>query len=276
MYVFDPLGISTTSYGLYQFYTSFTSYPSDIRTHLRAALRSASSSEYERADRSFAAAYALAQTLFDSHSPDLGSTLQEQRKRLTGIAISWGGMWEEAGEWEKAVKIYDRAWKVLLLAIEMGRERDNERGGIGLVVDGKGGEGVGGKEVMRAVQIALKMGDLITTASELAASRSTMLQEEVEEEEEGSSSLAEKYYVFAVEEMLRLSMNVRQREQVGIELLHHHQQQQHQPGSTAVTGDEEAENEKKKLQLSEEVSPLELASGLERLGEYYARRGIIE
>jgi hypothetical protein len=175
-------GLSATSYGLYQFYQSFTAYPSPVRAHLRSALRSQSTSSYPRADTSFAAAYDLALDL--ASRGELG-TAEQALMRTTGIVIRWGGMWEEAGELDKAVEVYEKGFEECRRVIEEVQ--------------------AGRKEVMRGVAIAMKIGDL------------WMMQggSEVEKEKE-----AEKKYVFCVEEMMRLNMSKEQLEKVGQEMEH--------------------------------------------------------
>jgi hypothetical protein len=177
-------------------------------------------------------------------------------------------MWEGAGEREKAIEIYERGYKVLVDAIEDNRERSSASGGV---ANSGQIEKVSGKEVMRAVSMALKIGDIITSASSIVntqGSSSDNSNAEVEESE-AEANRAERYYVFAVEQMLRLSLNVQQRDQVDIEVIH-------QSNSVPETKDDKDEGVRKGLNLANEVSPLELASGLERLGEYYSRRGNIE
>lgn len=188
-------------------------------------------------------------------------TPEERRRKITGIAISWAGVWESAGDTEKALEIYGRAWSMIVEAIEASRQRLADDGGV----NNAGVEQVGDKEIMRAVSIALKMGDLVTVAAETTASGARMKGFSLEGE-----LRAERYYVFAVEEMLRLSLNPVQTEQTALEVLH-----QIAP-SEDTKASEEANGKKRGLVIAEAVSPIELASGLERLGEYYTRRGNME
>lgn len=221
-----PPGLSATTYGLYQFYTTFTTFPNTtshpIRSHLRAALRSASTSSYPRASTSFEKAYALALEL--ASRGDFG-TPEEALMKTTGIAVKWGGMWEDAGERGKARECYELGWREVVRLLE-GQENEGE------------------KEVMRGVAIAIKIGDLW-----------------VEEGSKGDRE-AEKYYVWCVEEMMKLGMSEAQKNKVDEEVIH------------GIVAEKDAED--KGMELPKWLGNVELVAGFERLGELYARAGNTE
>ncbi|GAA6007902.1 hypothetical protein JCM10207_004918 [Rhodosporidiobolus poonsookiae] len=240
------LGVGATSYGLYQFYQSFTAYPDSethpIRSKLRAALRASTSGEFDRSSSFFQQAYALAQDLFSTGQ--LADTREVALKRLTGIAVRWGGMWEEAGELAKAVEAYDTGFQP-----------------VAALVDGYKNEGwapASEFEIKRGAAIAMKLGDLWVRLGGA----------------EGDKE-AERYYTWAVEELMRLNLTEKQKAQVKTEL-----------DAGALVGDAPQQQEKKKTEGAEGaeeeyklpgwVGEVELVAAFERLGELYSRQGRIE
>ena len=144
--------------------------------------------------------------------------------KTTGIAIKWGGMWEDAGERGKARECYELGWREVVQLLE-GQEKE------------------GSKEVMKGVAMAMKIGDLW-----------------VEEGRKGDGE-AEKYYVWCVEEMMKLGMTEAQKSKVEEEVTH-----------GIVAGKEED----KGMELPKWLGQVELVAGFERLGELYARAGNTE
>lgn len=152
--------------------------------------------------------------------------------KTTGIAVRWGGMWEEAGEFANAREVYDRAFHEVIALHSL---------------EGRGTK----EEVMRGVAIALKVGDLW-----------------VEEGKVGDEK-AEPYFVWAVEEMMRLGMTDVQKTAVGEEMLHG------MPAPRAAL-EEGVEARDPGLDLPVWLGKVELVAAFERLGELYARAGKIE
>ncbi|GAA5897638.1 hypothetical protein JCM5296_003744 [Sporobolomyces johnsonii] len=234
------LGIGATSYGLYQFYQTFTAYPDTpthpIRSKLRAALRAQSSGEFERASSFFDEAYALALEL--AAIGELGST-EEAVMRTTGIAVRWGGMWEEVGELGRAIAAYDTGFQPVAAAVE----------------GYKGGEGAppSRAEVMRGAGIALKLGDLWVGLGG----------------PEGNHE-AERYYTWAVEELMRLTLTDKQKAKVKAEM------QRQEAGPTEATAAPAKTDEQDDLELPGWVGEVELVAAFERLGELYSRQGKVE
>lgn len=233
MYFFFNLqkGITATSYGLYQFYSTFTTYPNTtshpIRTHLRAGLRSAATTQYSRASNSFETAYNLA---LDLASQGGFGAREEGVIKTTAIAIKWGGMWEEAGERGKAIEVYDKAYKEVVDLLDLDGVKVSE------------------KEIMRGVAVGMKLGDLYVEVGG----------------KEGDKE-AERYYVWCVEEMMRLSMTDSQKDKVREELEH---------GIVAEGGDPKGGD--KGMDLPLWLGKVELVAGFERLAELYSKAGKIE
>ncbi|GAA5970849.1 hypothetical protein JCM11641_004480 [Rhodosporidiobolus odoratus] len=234
------LGIGATSYGLYQFYQTFTAYPDSsthpIRSKLRAALRAQSTGDFDRSSSFFQQAYSLAQDLFSTGQ--LAPSREEALRRLTGIAVRWGGMWEEAGELGKAVEAYDTGFQP-----------------IAALADGYKSEGwapANEGEVKRGAGIAMKLGDLWVRLGGT----------------EGDKE-AERYYTWAVEELMRLSLTEKQKDKVQQEL-----------NRGVFVGEEPLKGEKSQegndLELPGWVGEVELVAAFERLGEFYSRQGKVD
>ncbi|BGP07771.1 hypothetical protein JCM10049v2_003611 [Rhodotorula toruloides] len=239
------IGIGATSYGLWQFYGSFTAYPDTashpVRSKLRSALRAQSTGEHESSSTLFEAAYSLALDLF--HTGELGKTQEEAVMRLTGIAVRWGAMWEEAGELSKAIAAYDTGFQP-----------------IAALIDGfKVGEGAqpSVEEVKRGAGIAMKLGDLWIRLGGA----------------EGTSE-AERYYTWALQELMRLNMTDKQKQRVKDEMA-----SQDAPvpaaGPQASTKKGEIKDDET-LQLPEWLNDVEVVAAMERLGDLYSRMGKIE
>lgn len=153
-----------------QFYSSFTAYPKEVRDHLRAALRSAATGSLPRADKSFATAHDQASAL--ASTGHLGTPAQALQ-RTTGIVSKWGGMWEHAGEFERAAEVYALGWEEVKGAMKVGE--------------------VGEEGVMRGAGLAMKLGDCWVRLGR------------------GRDAEAEKAYSWAVQEMIRLGMSESQK-----------------------------------------------------------------
>ncbi|GAA6027477.1 hypothetical protein JCM8097_007882 [Rhodosporidiobolus ruineniae] len=237
------LGIGATSYGLWQFYQSFTAYPNTeshpIRAKLRAALRAQNSNEYDRSAAFFQQAYALAQDLFSTGQ--LASSREEALKRLTGIAVRWGGMWEAAGEPAKAIEAYDTGFQP-----------------VAALAEGYKSEGwapATAFEVKRGASIAMKLGDLWVAVGG----------------PEGEKE-AERYYEWAVNELMRLNLTEKQKGVVKERMAAQEAGKKAEPAAKkAEEGEEEDE-----MKLPGWVGEVELVGAFERLGEFYSRQGKIE
>ncbi|GAA5970999.1 hypothetical protein JCM3765_002290 [Sporobolomyces pararoseus] len=250
-YVFSALallGISATSYGLYQFYSTFTIYPDSsthpIRSKLRAAIRAESSSEYSRADTFFQQAYELCLDLYKS-SGELNS--KEGLINLSGIAVRWGGMWEKKNELERALEVYDIGFQPIAYQIQSTNQGSRGENSVDIVKRGAG--------------LALKLGDLWT----LLGSMNPVAVGEAQSE-------AERYYTWAVEELMRLSLTEDQKEKVREQMDNQEKGIQSNPPSSDATG----KDNKDGMDLPSWVGQVELVAAFERLGDLYSRQGKIE
>ncbi|GAA6058124.1 hypothetical protein JCM3770_005952 [Rhodotorula araucariae] len=240
------LGIGATTYGLYQFYQSFTAYPDTdthpVRSKLRAALRAQSAGEPDRSSTFFASAYALAQDLFTQGT--LAPTREEAVLRLTGIAIRWGAMWESVAETARAIDAYDTGFQPVAALVDGYKP--------GAVDDGRAPSVA---EVQRGAALAIKLGDLWV---KLGGSE--------------ADSEAERYYTWAVQELMRLSLTDDQKAKVEAELA----AQDAPPASVAKAPAEKKASEDDELKLPGWIGDVELVAAMERLGELYSRMGKIE
>lgn len=244
------IGISATTYGLYQFYSTFTIYPDStthpIRSKLRAAIRAESSSEYSRADSFFQQAYDLCLDLY-KNSGELNT--QEGLIKLSGIAVRWGGMWEKKNELERALEVYDIGFQPIAHQIQSTNQGSS------------GGGGENYEIVKRGAGLALKLGDLWT----LVGSTNPGVIGEAQSE-------AERYYTWAVEELMRLSLTEDQKEKVREQMENQEKGIQANPPPSEATG----KDNKDGTELPSWIGQVELVGAFERLGDLYSRQGKIE
>ncbi|GAA5825636.1 hypothetical protein JCM11251_000317 [Rhodosporidiobolus azoricus] len=239
------LGIGATSYGLYGFYQSFTAYPETathpIRSKLRAALRAQNSNEFERSSNFFQQAYMLAQDLFSTGN--LAPSREEALRRLTGIAVRWGGMWEAAGEPARAIEAYDTGFQPVAALVEGFKK--------------EGWAPAAPSEIKRGAGIAMKLGDLWVGIGGPAGG-------EAEKE-------AERYYTWTVEELMRLTLTEKQKELVSGQM-----QAQEKGEQLPLPEKKEGDDLEDDLKLPGWVGEVELVAAFERLGELYSRQGKID
>ncbi|GAA5861974.1 hypothetical protein JCM3774_001371 [Rhodotorula dairenensis] len=251
---FAALGIGATSMGLWQYYQSFTAYPDTsshpVRSKLRAALRLQQSGDYARASAVFQQAYDLALDLF--RTGQLAPEQDEALLRLSGIAVRWGGLWEEAGDLARAVEVYDTGFQPVAAAVE-GFTKGDGPGQRGTAAPTR-------KQVQRGAGIAMKLGDLWVQRGAGTDPNSEATAE------------AERYYSWAVQELMRLNLTDKQRDQVKAQLSAQDEPlAAPTPSSTSATSDGEAD-----LKLPSWVGEVELVAAMERLGDLYSRTGKIE
>ena len=139
------IGLGTTSLGLYSHYSSVRTFPTSIRTELRSALRCKVSQDYRNSNKFFRQAWEKAT------SPELAQELG--LLKITGIAISWAEMLEEASRRSDSGSVTNalgEAYSVLEQAYSWARNHLNEDGGRHA------------KEVerMRVVAMAVKLAEM--------------------------------------------------------------------------------------------------------------------
>ncbi|KAK4056924.1 hypothetical protein OIO90_002174 [Microbotryomycetes sp. JL221] len=237
-HVFAVLALAgATAFGLYDFYQSFKQYPTDVRNHLRQALRAINDGGFERASTSFKLAYDKCVELCQADSTALGKTRQERVMRTSGVGIRWAAMWEQAGEVARAIQVYEQTLQDVLQAI------NNASAATASDEPTK-------QETMRAVAIAMKVGDCLVAVGSKDALKA-----------------AEERYTFCVEEMMRMNLSPQQRDRVKLEM----ETGQPAPETTLSKGTNPDD-----IDLPEWANKTELVAGMERLGELYARQGNIE
>ncbi|KAL6302750.1 hypothetical protein BKA93DRAFT_387690 [Sparassis latifolia] len=132
------LGVVSTAYGLYEFYSAFTMWPEEVRADLRAGVKAKRQDNLSLSEKFFQRAWDTAQTLSLSHfgtSPYL---------KLSGIAIALAEVLE-------AHERPQPAWDVYVDAIEQFTRLRKQ------------GVPLSGPERMRAVAIASKLGEMAET-----------------------------------------------------------------------------------------------------------------
>ncbi|GAA5939397.1 hypothetical protein JCM3775_001698 [Rhodotorula graminis] len=256
------LGIGATSYGLFQFYQSFTAYPDTashpIRSKLRAALRAQSAGEHARSSTFFASAYDLALDLYARG--ELAPTTDEAIERLTGIAIRWGAMWESVADTQRAIEAYDTGFQPVAARVEAHQLATSSSSSVTSTPPSP-------VEVRRGAAIAVKLGDLWLKQGGGGGGAAVRAGE--------ADSEAERYYTWAVQELMRLSLTDEQKAKVRAQLV-----AQDAPAAAAAgeapTDKKARKEDDKDLEVPGWVGEVELVAAMERLGELYSRLGRIE
>lgn len=161
-------------------------------------------------------------------------------------------MWEAAGDLARAIEVYDTGFQPLAAAVDA----HNKQVGSATAPTRK--------ELQRGAGVAMKLGDL------WAHSAGPNLAGEAVAE-------AERYYSWAVQELMRLNLTDKQREKVKTELA-----TQDQPLAVPVPASTEAvtpvagADDGDDMKLPGWVGEVELVAAMERLGDLYSRTGKIE
>ena len=132
------LGIGATSVGLYQYYTSFNTWPPEIRVDLRSALRCKARQDYVSSHKFFREIWTKAT------SPDLVDKLGTMK--VSGLGIAWAEMLEEAARRPDEGGVTDaasEAYAVLTDTFDWTKEHADVPGA--------------NAEKVRAVQIAVRL-----------------------------------------------------------------------------------------------------------------------
>ncbi|GJE94833.1 hypothetical protein PsYK624_110080 [Phanerochaete sordida] len=150
------LGATSTAYGIYEFYTMFTVWPKEVRSDLRAGIKAKNQEDLGLSERY------LRRALETAHTLPLEAFGTDPYLKLSGIAIALAGVLEAADKPKEAYEAYTVALQEL-----------------------QGAQGLSGKERLRAVAVAHKLGEMAEA------------YQRPEDEEE-------RWLVYAVEEVLRV------------------------------------------------------------------------
>ena len=218
------VGAVATTVGLYRFYSNFTAFPNSSSHPIRTLLRRALTASSNGDQPRAATAFAAAYALaLDLASRGELGTPEAALLKTTGIMIASGSMWEQVGQLSKAREAYDLAWNEVVARTQNGS--------------------AGQEDVLRGVAVALKIGDLWV--------------------EDKMDAQAEPYYVWSVEEMLRLGMSDSQKDKVAEAMVH-----------DAVPAKPEAATKGEDgWDMPKWLGKVELVAGFERLGDLYTRTG---
>lgn len=139
------LGIGATSVGLYNYYTSLKTFPPELRKDLRGALRCKARQDYRAAHKFFLQAWDRIMT-----DPELEQSLG--LLKITGIAIAWSEMLEEASRRADQGSVTDaasEAYGALLQGYDYARGFLRQHAATAT-----------NEERMRAVSMAVKLANL--------------------------------------------------------------------------------------------------------------------
>ncbi|KAI0659691.1 hypothetical protein C8Q70DRAFT_980398 [Cubamyces menziesii] len=129
--VLMAVGIASTAYGVYQFYTTFTMWPPEVRADLRAGIKAKHQGDFDLSARYLKRAWETAQTL------PLAAFASEPHLKLSGIAVVLAEAFEGSNRPQEAYDVYSAALAQLQAA-----------------------KNLSGRERMRAVAIAHKLGEM--------------------------------------------------------------------------------------------------------------------
>nr|VWO95330.1 Fork-head domain-containing protein [Ganoderma boninense] len=128
------VGIASTSYGLYQFYNTFTLWPPEVRADLRAGIKAKNQGDFDLSERYLRRALQTAQAL------PLSAFSDEPHFKLSGIAVALAEVLESSNRPSEAYETYSSALAQLRASQATGK--------------------LSGKERLRAVALAHKLGEM--------------------------------------------------------------------------------------------------------------------
>lgn len=146
------LGIGATSIGLYNYYTSLKTFPPELRKDLRGALRCKARQDYRAAHKFFQQAWDRIMA-----DPELEQGLG--LLKVTGIAIAWSEMLEEASRRADQGSVTDassEAYSALLQGYTWAKNYLSQNPAS-----------VTNEERMRAVSMAVKLANLAEGQADL-------------------------------------------------------------------------------------------------------------
>ncbi|CUA68036.1 hypothetical protein RSOLAG22IIIB_07713 [Rhizoctonia solani] len=104
------MGIGATSYGLYEFYSTFTTWPKELRGDLRSAVKAEMQGDYKISEAYFRRALDKAQALTPEQ---LGG---QYHLKVSGIAIALAAVLEKQSDFRGANQVYAQAFADILRA----------------------------------------------------------------------------------------------------------------------------------------------------------------
>ncbi|KAH9933738.1 uncharacterized protein B0H18DRAFT_981821 [Fomitopsis serialis] len=153
--VLIALGLGSTAYGVYEFYSMFTMWPQEVRGDLRAGIKAKNQGDFILSERYLRRAYETALAL------PLATFSPSPHLKLSGIAIALASTLEAADRPEPAFEVYTDALSRLRAA--------------------NAASPLTGPERMRAVAIASKLGEMAETYQLPVAEEERWLTYAVEE-----------------------------------------------------------------------------------------------
>ncbi|KAH9941779.1 uncharacterized protein BXZ73DRAFT_88203 [Epithele typhae] len=130
------VGIAATSYGIYDFYATFTMWPKEVREDLRAGIKAKHQGELDLSERYLRRAWQTAREL------PITAFSQEPYLKLSGIAIVLAEVLESTNRPEQAYETYSTALALLRAAEAQPQTQ------------------LSGRERMRTVALAHKLGEM--------------------------------------------------------------------------------------------------------------------
>ncbi|GAB1519489.1 hypothetical protein RhiTH_002557 [Rhizoctonia solani] len=139
------LGVGATSYGLYDFYSTFTTWPKELRSDLRSAVKADMQGDYKISEAYFRRALDKAQSLTPEQ---LGG---QYHLKISGIAIALAAVLEKQNDLRGANEVYTRAFADILRAPPPPAPAPV----------------LSGPERMRVVSLSLKLGEIAAKFGQL-------------------------------------------------------------------------------------------------------------
>ncbi|KAI0792476.1 hypothetical protein C8Q75DRAFT_714509 [Abortiporus biennis] len=147
------LGVASTGYGVYEFYSTFTMWPEEIRGDLRAGVKAKHQDDLFLSERYLQRAYETSLTL------PLDKLSTEPYLKLSGIASVYGEVLEKNGKAQQAYEVYSNILQLL---------KDNLKE-------------LSGRERVRAAAISYKLGEMAEEYQQPAEEEEKWLVWSVEE-----------------------------------------------------------------------------------------------
>ncbi|PWZ03208.1 hypothetical protein BCV70DRAFT_197439 [Testicularia cyperi] len=204
------VAVAVTGYGLYEYYTSFSTWPPELRDDLRAAIKSRNRGDARRAESFFRKALVTARTIkpkLDEPSSISGVGAGEAMLKISGIAIALASLLEQEGQVTAAYDVLQDAWEELTLqgqyqplsTSEKRTDRDRMRA---VAVAQKLGQ-LGQLPEVRVEMLSTPTNDDAKDVAPGQAQQSTVKRASLTGTAE-SEDPSEKWLVWSVEELFRL------------------------------------------------------------------------